>query len=118
MISPFISRKLNKCLKAIEDSLQPNGIVMGDDLKKIYTPENLKALLALENAGCIRATRYDNSDFPVYIQLDDHASVKFQISRLDVWVNRIGGFIFGIVSTLLVEVVLYFIECKVLLLLK
>lgn len=69
----------------------------------ISSTKYLKALKALEDEGCIGTTKSWGKDI-LQVWLKDHY-VTYQLSRQDIWKNRIGGYIAGIISGITVSVI-------------
>lgn len=67
-----------------------------------------KALLALESAGCVKLTKAWGGEIFGICLLDSHAG--YQLSRHDVWVNRIFGFVAGIVTAVAAHYIIVLIE--------
>ena len=66
----------------------------------IQSKSYMKALNALEDAGCVKTTRSYSGDVR-HVKLLNH-SVAYQLSRQEVWLNRLWGFTAGVASALLV----------------
>lgn len=65
----------------------------------IQSGEYLKALMALEDEGCIKAVK-DMGDNYIHVWLLDHYAT-YQLSRQDVWSNRLWGFLFGVATSVM-----------------
>lgn len=89
--------RMHKLIRLLEkdDSAGFNAAISSD----VY----LKALRALDDEGCIKAVKDWNGTY-VRVWLLDHYAT-YQLSRQDVWKNRIGGFIAGVVSGVIISVV-------------
>ncbi|MBR2674317.1 MAG: hypothetical protein IKE52_02535 [Mogibacterium sp.] len=91
----MIRYRMNKLIRLLEknDSEAINAA--------IASPRYVKALNELENLGCIKTVRSWGGDI-VRVWLDNRY-VSYQLSRRDVWLNRLWGFISGVAVTLAAE---------------
>lgn len=67
-----------------------------------------KAILTLESAGCVKLAKAWGGEIVGICLLDSHAG--YQLSRHDVWVNRLGGFVAGIVTAVAAHYIIVLIE--------
>lgn len=64
---------------------------------EILSPKYSKALKCLIDTGCVRAVHGLSKDIVAMELLDHYAT--YQLERHDIWVNRLVGFIFGVLTT-------------------
>lgn len=74
----------------------------------VLAPTNEKALKALIDLGCVEATRAWGGEI-VSVRLLDHSAV-YRLERSEVWLNRIYGFIAGVITTAAGELIAYAIR--------
>lgn len=84
--------RMNKIVRLLESGKE------SEIYDLISSSQYRKALLALESAGCVKLTKAFGGDIVGIYLLDSH--VGYQLSRRDVWVNRLWGFLSGIAVTL------------------
>ena len=99
MFMRFRMKKLIKVLKN-NDSAEFNRLIASD--------KYLDALKALEDAGCVKLVRAWGGEITRTILLDHH--VSYQLSRYEVWANRIGGFIAGVLTSVAAHYLILLIE--------
>lgn len=88
---------MNKIIKLLENK---SFDAVRDE---ILAPENEKALKALIDSGCVKATRAWNGEI-VHLQLLDH-SATYTLERQEIWLNRLYGFISGVLVTVAAELI-------------
>ena len=71
----------------------------------VLTPENRKALNALIDLKCVKPL-YDWSGNIINLTLLEHSAV-YELSRQEVWLNRLYGFITGVVTAAAGELIVY-----------
>lgn len=67
--------------------------------KLIKSPKYAKALSALSDMGCVSVNKAWGGNIISINLLDHHAT--YQLERFEVWFNRVLGFTFGVVSSLI-----------------
>lgn len=93
--------RMNKLLKLLET----NDF---DDVRDVVlSPENRRALDALIDAGCIEASTAWGGDV-VNIRLLRHR-VGYQLSRQDIWLNRLWGFLAGVATSVVAHFIIVLI---------
>ncbi len=100
--------RMHHCLKVIDKSSNNNelGICRGEDLTKLcQNPKNVKAIHALSSGGYISIPNIDNSSIPAYIVPEDKLPMYF-VERSEIWFNRFLGFIAGVLSTVLADLII------------
>lgn len=97
----FLRYRMNKLIRLLEknDSKSFNAAIGSD--------KYLKALDALEDERCVRVVRDMGGNIHNVWLLNHYAT--FQLSRQDVWGNRFWGFLFGVATTVVAELLLYVI---------
>lgn len=87
----FLRYRMNKLIHLLERD-DAEGVTTA-----LRSDKYLKALSALKDEGCIKTVK-DSRGFYSQIWLLDHYAT-YQLSREDVWANRIWGFVFGIATS-------------------
>ncbi len=108
MIGLLIRFRMHHCLKVIEKSSDSNelGVCIGKDLTKLCkNPKNLKAIQALSSGGYITTPGIDNAAIPSHIIPENKLPMYF-IERSEVWLNRFWGFLAGILTTVLADLII------------
>lgn len=72
-------------------------------LALINSPKYARALNVLSDIGCVKVQKVWGGHIIDIALLDKYAT--YQLQRYDLWVNRIGGFIFGVVSGVLITII-------------
>ena len=98
----MIRSKMNKLIRILEkeDSDALNSVIHD----KVY----LKALDSLEDQGCVKVIRDMNGTIH-NVWLQPHYAT-YQLSRCDVWLNRLWGFIAGVVTAVAAHYIIVLIE--------
>lgn len=79
-----------------------------NDVEEIINdPKNKKAVEALIDIGCVKATRTWGGKI-VALKLLDH-SATYELQRSEIWLNRFFGFMAGIITTAVGELIVYVI---------
>ncbi len=73
----------------------------------VLAPRNRKALNALIDLGCLKATRAWGGEI-LDLQLLDHSAI-YELERSEIWLNRLYGFIAGVITTAAGESIAYVI---------
>ena len=97
--------RMNKLIRLLED--HPFNEVR----ETVLAPENRKALNALIDLKCVKPT-YAWGHEIVGLSLLEH-SVVYELSRKEIWLNRLYGFIGGVITTVVGELIAYAI-CELL----
>lgn len=69
----------------------------------LSSPKYAKALAALSNIGCVKVHKAWGGHIMDIVLLDKYAT--YQLERFDLWVNRIAGFVLGVISGVLITVI-------------
>lgn len=86
-----------------------NDVVAGKDLPQfIDTYKKLQVIRSLEACNCLETVGYDNSNRPVVIRRGSQSAI-YAVERFELWFNRIGGFIAGIATTLIAQLLWHLI---------
>lgn len=93
----MLRHRMNKLIKLLE---QDND---KEVLSLVHMPAYKKALLSLEDSGCVRVLR-SGGEIYVITLLNHYAT--YQLERRDVWFNRILGFLFGVVTSVLTALII------------
>lgn len=104
----FLRFRMHHCLKAIDIASDNNELCIcnGEALAKLCkNPKNLKAILALSSGGYISIPNIDNSTIPAYIIPEDKLPMYF-VERSEIWFNRFLGFVAGVLSTVLADLII------------
>lgn len=72
-----------------------------DVYELIKSPKYAKALYALSDIGCVSVVKAWGGNI-LSINLLEHYAT-YQLERFEVWLNRVLGFTFGVVSSLIVQ---------------
>ena len=91
----MLRRKMNIVISLLESNKHSEAVSLAN------TPEYSKAVKALIDTGCVKATRANGGKI-VLMDLRDHYST-YQLERHEVWLNRLWGFISGVIITLVAE---------------
>lgn len=91
--------RMNKLIHLLED--HPFDEVRDT----VLAPENRKALNALIDLECVKPL-HDWSGNIISLTLLEHSTV-YELSRQEVWLNRLYGFIAGVAATVAGELIAY-----------
>jgi len=104
MISPRLRFQMFLTMKKLEKDhfdMNPASLVSGDDLILLSdTPLKQKALIALADLKVIRLSYTDNHLSSISRM---QGSTLYLLGRSELWINRIAGFLCGIVFSLVIE---------------
>lgn len=92
----FMRFKMRSALKTIKAS----GVIASDEIISSFDPDVLAALKA---NNCIDIAYADNK--PYFISYRSEA-INYILARSEVWTNRVLGFVFGVISSLIVKFIL------------
>lgn len=92
--------KIHKCLNQIRRDVNADSFLTGDKLDALYA-EYSDVIPVLIDLGCIDV-KYED-DKPYFLSLKNHA-YTYRLERSEVWLNRIGGFLCGVIATILAEI--------------
>lgn len=108
----FITRcRMHSCLIKLNKLSRKNlnDVITGEQFQSVCKSVKTRdALKALENEGCIRLFWVDNNYFPVGAVCFNRMPL-YLCQRSELWLNRIFGFIAGIVSSILAGYLLNFL---------
>lgn len=109
--SGYTDRLINKI--EIGCFSNPNGTFCGSELSKLcLKPKNLYALHLLEASGEIRMSIPNNSEIPCAIWLENkgmlHSYTKYQ-SSISAIKGFLSGVVAGVLTTIIAEVVLFYL---------
>ncbi len=98
----FLRCRMNKIIRILE---KDDSKALTDVLSN---PHYRKALQALVDEGCVKVVRDMNGTVHMAWLLDHYAT--YQLSRHDVWLNRLLGFLAGIVTSVAAHYVIELID--------
>lgn len=93
---------MTRCrMKKILDLLEQNK--NSEVFALISSPKFARALAVLSDIGCVKVKKaWGNVAIDMWL-LDKYAT--YQLERYDIWVNRIGGFIFGVIACVVTQLI-------------
>ena len=99
--------KMRHCLRKLEEIWYVNNdTVIGNAVQNFTdTKDKLKVLKALQAAGCVTLSYYDNSNRPYAIRSGENSAL-YTLERSEIWLNRFLGFIAGVLSTVLADLII------------
>lgn len=103
--------KMRICLHSLEKLwYENNDFISGQAaLKFSSTPSKLKTLKALQSAGCAILYCADNSNRPYAIGEGENSAL-YIVERSEIWMNRIVGYIAGILTSVAAHYIIQFLQ--------
>lgn len=103
--------KMNLCLRKLEKLwIDNNDTIYGKHAEKFSnTKAKLKVLRALQAVGCVNLSCPDNSNRPYVIRAGERSSL-YTLERSELWLNRIIGFIAGILTTVAADYIIRLLQ--------
>lgn len=97
----FIRTRINKFIALLESN---GGTMTAADFPSLNNPNVLHIISILEASGCIEVIREWGGAVNIIMTTDTGASV-YQLERHDVWMNRLYGFVSGVLITILLDLI-------------
>ncbi len=95
----FIRTRINKFIALLESN---DGTITAADFPSLNDKDVLHVISILEASGCIEVIREWGGAVNTIMTTNTGASV-YQLERHEVWMNRLYGFISGVLMTILVD---------------
>ena len=97
----FIRTRINKFIALLESN---GGTMTAADFPSLNDKNYLHIISILEASRCIEAIREWGGAVNIIMTTDTGASV-YQLERHDVWMNRLYGFVSGVLITILLDLI-------------
>lgn len=97
----FIRTRINKFIALLESN---GGTMTAADFPSLNDKNYLHIISILEASGCIEVIREWGGAVNIIMTTDTGASV-YQVERHDVWMNRLYGFVSGVLITILLDLI-------------
>lgn len=97
----FIRTRINKFISLLESN---GGTMTAADFPSLNDNDVLHIISILEASGCIEVIREWGGAVNIIMATNTGASV-YQLERHDVWMNRLYGFVSGVLMTILVVLI-------------
>ena len=97
----FIRTRINKFIALLESN---GGTMTAADFPSLNDKNYLHIISILEASGCIEVIREWGGAVNIIMTTDTGASV-YQLERHDVWMDRLYGFVSGVLITILLDLI-------------
>lgn len=97
----FIRTRINKFIALLKSN---GGTMTAADFPSLNDKNYLHIISILEASGCIEVIREWGGAVNIIMTTDTGASV-YQLERHDVWMNRLYGFVSGVLITILLDLI-------------